>query len=836
MQAGSDSPFSRHDAPDHDAAASRVVAADHSTEADHDQPYAEVDLSVAGMTCASCVARVEKKLNKLAGVNAVVNLATERARVSIAESARDVTDDDLVAVVQKAGYSAHVLQRTVFDAPGEQHSTHAQNMAAYEEATQRANANRIADLRRRFGTSSLLTVPIVALSMFPSLQFLGWQWVVFALSLPVACWGGYPFHRAALRAARHGSSTMDTLVSLGVLASMLWSIWALVFGGAGTLGYTMHMSGIHGLMHAKQPHLYFESAAMIVSFLLLGRWLEARSRRTARDALHSLLELGAKRVHILRRASGETVDSVRDVEELQVGDCFLVKPGEKIATDGVVVEGHSGIEASLLTGESVPVEVCEGDAVTGATLNTSGSLVVRATRVGAETTLQQMGRLLTEAQTGKAQIQNLADRISAVFVPGVLIIALITLLVRIFVFGNPLGMALACAITVLVVACPCALGLATPTALLVGSGAASQRGILIRGAEILETAHAVDAMVLDKTGTLTTGVMTVTSVQACTDTFDERDVLTLAQALEKYSEHPLAQAIVRYQLPDAAPTPSHPTVSLQASTFRAHAGGGVSADVTLKPQEDSASSTIAHLVTASGTHTVTSADTHTLRAGSIAWLNEQEVDTHAVAEKVESANERGETSIVLALDSQAIGVINIRDVLRPEAQEAIKDLLNLGITPLIASGDSMQVVESIAAELNISGQGNVSPQDKLRIVKDIQAQGKRVAMVGDGVNDAAALAAADLSIALGSGADVAQAASSITIMHGDIRAVPAAIRVSQRTLAIIKQNLAWAFGYNLIAIPAAIAGIILPGLAAAAMASSSVIVVLNSLRLRSAAR
>ncbi|MBM7824357.1 Cu+-exporting ATPase [Arcanobacterium pluranimalium] len=835
-----------------------------STDGSPEELYAEVDLAISGMTCASCVARVEKKLNKLAGVNAVVNLATEKAHVSIAESARSVSDSDLVAVVEKAGYNAQVLQRTLLSELGAQNSAPSSDIAAYEEATQRAHAARIADLRLRMIVSMLLTVPIVALSMITSAQFPAWQWLVFALSVPVAFWGGYPFHRAAFRAARHGSSTMDTLVSLGVIASMGWSIWALILGGAGELGYTMHMSGIHGLMHADQPHLYFESAAMIVSFLLLGRWLEARSRRTARDALHSLLELGAKRVHILRRASGKAVDAVLSIEELQVGDVFLVKPGEKIATDGIVVEGHSGVDASLLTGESVPIEVKEGDAVTGATLNTSGSLTIRATRVGAETTLQQMGRLLTQAQTGKAQIQNLADRISAVFVPSVLVIALLTLLVRVFVFDNPMGMALAAAITVLVVACPCALGLATPTALLVGSGAASQRGILIRGAEILETAHSVDTVVLDKTGTLTTGVMTVTSVQACADVFDERAVLAIAQAVEKHSEHPLAQAIVRYQLPDDVPTtPSGPSVSLQAGTFLAHAGSGVSARLMLDglpgirdvpgapnsatggtpnttPHSTAPHSTAPSDITPSSTTSSTAPSTATpaqiVRAGSLAWLHEQGVNIEPAQQAVENANSRGETSIVVAINSLAIGIINISDVLRPEARAAIQDLRNLGISALIASGDSTQVVEAIAADLNIAARGNVLPHHKLQIIKELQGEGKHVAMVGDGVNDAAALAAADLSIALGSGADVAQDAASITIVHSDIRAVPAAINISKRTLRIIKQNLAWAFGYNLIAIPAAVAGVILPGLAAAAMASSSVIVVLNSLRLRSAAR
>ncbi|WP_124054547.1 heavy metal translocating P-type ATPase [Arcanobacterium ihumii] len=779
---------------------------------------AEVDLAISGMTCASCVARVEKKLNKLDGVSAVVNLATEKAHVTLDESVAEISDADLVAVVEKAGYEAQVLQRNTITSDGTKITNQSGNAEALNEATTLAKIMRVNDLWRRFTVSLIFTIPIITLSMIQAIQFPGWQWVVGALSLPVAFWGGYPFHRAAFRAGQHGSSTMDTLVSLGVIASMLWSIWALLFGGAGFIGYKISMTGIHGLAYAAHPHIYFESAAMIVSFLLLGRWLEARSRRSAGDALQSLLELGAKRVYLLRRASGESVNAIVSVDELLVGDVFVTKPGEKIATDGVVIEGNSAIDNSLLTGESVPREVKEGDDVTGATMNTFGSLTIRATRVGEETTLQQMGRLLTEAQTGKAKIQKLADQISSVFVPAVLIISLLTFLTRIFILGNPVGMALASAITVLVVACPCALGLATPTALLVGSGAASKRGILIRGAEILESAHAVNTVVLDKTGTLTTGVMTVSDIHSFAEDISPATILAIAQTVETYSEHPLARAITSYShagtnlsFDDANVVPR---ISVQAGTFRAFPGSGVSAEVSIND----------------GSIDVL----HTVHAGSLAWLTEQGIDSMAIASQIEESNSQGATSVVIALDKKVLGSIDVRDTLRPEAIETISLLKELNIEPLIVSGDSQLVANEVAKQLGITARGEVRPEGKVNIVHELQAQGKRVAMVGDGVNDAAALAAADLSIALGSGTDVAQAASDITIVNSDIRAIPASIETSKRTLTVIKENLAWAFGYNLVAIPAAIAGIILPGLAAAAMASSSVIVVLNSLRLRSA--
>ena len=686
-----------------------------------------LDLSISGMTCASCVARVEKKFSR-AGINAVVNLATESAHIE-----GDVTLDDAIAIVEKAGYGAKEL--------------------ILDDDAETERSARIADLWRRFLVAAALTVPIVALSMVPAWQFNGWQWLVAAMSLPVAFWSGWPFHKAAAKAARHGSTTMDTLVSLGVLASMGWSFWALIGGGAGKSGYTMAMTGIHGLGHTA--HLYFESAAMIVTFLLVGRWLEARSRRSAGDALRDLLHMGADRVAIVREDGSE---EVIDVAELRVGQTFRVRPGEKIATDGEVVTGASAVDASLVTGESLPIPVGPGSEVTGGTINADGSLLVRATRVGSETMLAQMGKLLSEAQTGKASVQRLADRISSIFVPTVIAIALITLVVRL-AMGNPIGMALASAITVLVVACPCALGLATPTALLVGSGRLSKMGALISGPEVLEAK--VDQIILDKTGTLTTGKMTASAPD---------DVLALAASVEDHSEHPIAKAIV-------AAARERGLTFTPATDFTNVPGHGVVGNVD----------------------------------GRKVWVG------------------RGANGVEVSVDDVPAGTISVTDTPRPEAAEAMAQLRALGVEPVLVTGDNEAAAREIAAQLGITQvRAGVLPEGKL---DEVRAR-TNVAMVGDGVNDAAALAAADLSIAMGSGTDVAKSAADVTIVNSDLRTVPATIHMSRRTLRIIKENLAWAFGYNIIAIPLAVAGVIVPGIAAAAMASSSVIVVLNSLRLR----
>lgn len=780
-------------------------------------PAVEVELAISGMTCASCVARVEKKLGKLPGVTAIVNLATEKARVELSPQAEDVEDSTLVGTVVKAGYGATVLRRTRVGADGQREVSAGVDAAAAEAAAARASVARVVDLRRRFLVSLALSAPIVAVSMTPAWQFSGWQWVLGALSVPVALWCAWPFHRAAWRAGRHGSTTMDTLVSLGIVASMGWSLWALLVGGAGEFGYTMHMTGIHGLGHADRPHLYFETAAMIVTFLLLGRWLEARSRRSAGDALRSLLALGAQEATRVRRADGTAVEEVVEAGSIEVGDEFLVRPGEKVATDGVVLDGASAVDASLLTGESVPVDVSAGASVTGATVNTYGVLTVRATRVGEETTLAQMGRLLTEAQTGKAPVQRIADRISAVFVPAVIAIAAATFAVRL-ALGNPLEMALASAITVLVVACPCALGLATPTALLVGSGRASKLGVLIKGPEILESAHAADTIIFDKTGTITAGVMGVANVRLLDGDMDE--LVALAAGVERGSEHPVAKAIVGYARERSiAPTP---VVDAAAA-----AGHGISGRM----------------------------DGRVVHAGSLTWLEslgvrcrDESADaadmaapegadgSHGLAATAAAApSEAGASLVGVSLDGRLLGIFAVRDTLRTETPEAVAELKDLGLRPILVTGDNEATARAIAAQAGVDDvRANVLPEGKLAVVEGLRAEGRTVAMVGDGVNDAAALAGADLSIAMGSGTDVAKAASDVTIVNSDVRTIGAALRISARTLRIIKENLVWAFGYNVIAIPLAVFGVIVPGLAAAAMASSSVIVVGNSLRLRRA--
>ena len=780
-------------------------------------PAVEVELAISGMTCASCVARVEKKLGKLPGVTAVVNLATEKARVELSPQAEDVEDSTLVGTVVKAGYGATVLRRIRVGADGQREVSAGVDAADAEAAAARASVARVADLRRRFLVSLALSAPIVAVSMTPAWQFSGWQWILGALSVPVALWCAWPFHRAAWRAGRHGSTTMDTLVSLGIVASMGWSLWALLLGGAGEFGYTMRMTGIHGLGHADRPHLYFETAAMIVTFLLLGRWLEARSRRSAGDALRSLLALGAQEATRVRRADGTAVEEVVEAGSIEVGDEFLVRPGEKVATDGVVLDGASAVDASLLTGESVPVDVSAGTSVTGATVNTYGVLTVRATRVGEETTLAQMGRLLTEAQTGKAPVQRIADRISAVFVPAVIAIAAATFAVRL-ALGNPLETALASAITVLVVACPCALGLATPTALLVGSGRASKLGALIKGPEILESAHAADTIILDKTGTITTGAMGVADVRLLDGDMDE--LVALAAGVERGSEHPVAKAIVGYARERSiAPTP---VVDAAAA-----AGHGISGRM----------------------------DGRVVHAGSLTWLEslgvrcrDESADaadmaapegadgSHGLAATAAAApSEAGASLVGVSLDGRLLGIFAVRDTLRTETPEAVAELKDLGLRPILVTGDNEATARAIAAQAGVDDvRAGVLPEGKLAVVEGLHAEGRTVAMVGDGVNDAAALAGADLSIAMGSGTDVAKAASDVTIVNSDVRTIGAALRISARTLRIIKENLVWAFGYNVIAIPLAVFGVIVPGLAAAAMASSSVIVVGNSLRLRKA--
>ena len=789
-----------------------------STSANH----GSVDLSVGGMTCASCVARVEKKLNKVAGVNASVNLATESAHV---ELSAPVDPQQLVAVVEKAGYSATVTK--VEDGAVE--------AMRKQEARHLAHA---ADLRRRLIVAATLSVPLMVISMVSAAQFYGWQWVVAALALPVVTWCAWPFHKAAFTNLRHGSTTMDTLVSLGVITATLWSLWALIFGGAGMLGMRMSMEFIPRAQ-SEHAHMYFESAAWIVTFLLTGRLAEARVRHRSGDSLRKLLQLGAKTA---ARVNADGSVTEIPIDRLQVGDRFRVRPGEKIATDGVVVEGHSAIDASLLTGESLPVDVSAGDEVTGATVNTSGTLVVRATRVGAGTTLSRIAQVVTAAQAAKAPVQRLADRVSSVFVPTVLALATLTFLGWLAT-GHNAQAAITAAVAVLVIACPCALGLATPTALLVGTGRAAQLGVVIRGPEVLESTRRIDTVVLDKTGTVTTGVMHLAQTVFFDDAAEVSDAggagaqagaasdgatvvdlgegatlspaqlqtLALAQALEIPSEHPVARAIVAGTQLDGVQAP-------QISEFTNHAGRGVSA-------------TVAHAA-GQATYAV---------VGKATWLSQQGVSLSEQAEaQVRALEDTGATVVLVASgshDSLTLrAALAVRDEPKPTTAKAISELKAMGLRPILLTGDNERAAKFIAAQVGIDDViAQVLPEDKRDVVARLQSEGANVAMVGDGVNDAAALAqagAAGLGMAMGTGSDVAIEAADITLVRADLEAVVAAIKVSRATLRIIKQNLFWAFAYNVAAIPLAMAGLLNPMIAGATMAMSSVIVVSNSLRLR----
>ena len=875
-----------------------------STAQEQGEQLRTVSLSIGGMTCASCVARVEKKLNKLDGVSASVNLATESARVTAPST---VSVDDLLAAVARAGYSGALLdtgpqdesaketsQRPSADsaaaasAPAKEAPTPASTdpealattsssatstspvtpaapsgTAASSESSRPAlgasHVERAADLRLRLIYCLILSVPIMAISMVPALQMPGWQWTVALMALPVAVWGAWPFHKAAFRALRHGAFTMDTLVSLGVIAATGWSLWALVLGGAGHIGMRMSME-LLPRSQGHAAHMYFESAAWVTTFLLAGRYAEARAKYRSGDALRALLELGAKEVTrvVLTSPSGshDAIDVLDEdgsprteatrteerisIEDLATGDLFLVRPGEKVATDGVVVEGRSAVDASLLTGESVPTEVEAGQAVTGATVNTSGALLVRATAVGEGTTLARIGRMVTAAQAGKAPVQRLADKISGVFVPVVLVLSAATL-VGWLLTGNSPQAAFTAAVAVLVIACPCALGLATPTALLVGSGRAAQLGVVIKGPEVLESTRALDTMVMDKTGTVTQGRMSL-DVEACREVGGAdpassqapdaagpaplgEESLRLAGAVESASEHPVATAITtaaRERL-GALPAPAG---------FSNHEGRGVSGTV----------------------------EGHRVAVGRPGWLVDEmgaEVP-EALSAAVEEAQESGATAVVVAVGAaettdaveagadadkeplQAVAVLVVRDTVRPSSRAAVAALRELGIRPVLLTGDNTRAAEHVAAQVGIDAadvRAEVLPADKRDVVADLQAQGAVVGMVGDGVNDAAALAQAGtqgLGFAMGSGADVAIEAADITLVRTDLDAAVAAVRVSRATLRIIRQNLFWAFAYNVAAIPLAAAGLLNPMIAGAAMAASSVIVVSNSLRLRRA--
>ncbi|MGW5347571.1 heavy metal translocating P-type ATPase [Streptomyces sp. HUAS TT3] len=755
----------------------------------HDGPIAaapagttEVELTVGGMTCASCAARIEKKLNRMDGVSATVNYATEKARVSYGPG---TSVADLIATVVKTGYTAEEPP-----APTPLPEAEAE---AEAEAPKRATDPETAALRQRLLVSAALSLPVVLLAMVPALQFDNWQWLSLTLAAPVVVWGALPFHRAAWTNARHGAATMDTLVSVGTLAAFTWSLWALFFGHAGMPGmrhgFDLTVSRADGA-----STVYLEVAAGVVSFILLGRYLEARSKRKAGAALRALMELGAKDVAVLRGGREVRIP----VSALAVGDRFVVRPGEKIATDGTVVEGSSAVDASMLTGESVPVDTGVGDAVTGATVNTSGRLVVEATRIGADTQLARMAKLVEDAQNGKAEVQRLADRISGIFVPVVLLLALGTWVTWLLLTDDATA-AFTAAVAVLIIACPCALGLATPTALMVGTGRGAQLGILIKGPEVLESTRRVDTVVLDKTGTVTTGRMALVGVHPADGT-DEAELLRLAGSLEHASEHPIARAIASgaAERAGALPVPE---------SFENLAGLGVQGVV----------------------------EGHAVLVGRPRLLEDWSMPLpEGLAEAKAASEAEGSTAVLVAWDGAARGVLTVADAVKDTSAEAVSRLRALGLTPVLLTGDNRAVAETVAREVGIDEViAEVLPQDKADVVRRLQAEGRTVAMVGDGVNDAAALAQADLGLAMGTGTDAAIEASDLTLVRGDLRVAADAIRLSRRTLGTIKGNLFWAFGYNVAALPLAAAGLLNPMIAGAAMAFSSVFVVTNSLRLRS---
>ncbi|MFJ6782446.1 heavy metal translocating P-type ATPase [Streptomyces yangpuensis] len=744
----------------------------------HDGPITAVELSIGGMTCASCAARIEKKLNRMDGVEATVNYATEKAHVSYGDGVRVA---DLIATVVKTGYTAEEPAPPAPPAPepGEEQP------AAPDPV--------LSALRQRLLVSAALALPVVLLAMVPALQFDNWQWLSLTLAAPVVVWGGFPFHKAAWTNARHGAATMDTLVSVGTLAAFAWSLWALFFGHAGMPGmrhgFDLSISRTDG-----SSAIYLEVAAGVVTFILLGRYLEARSKRKAGAALKALLELGAKDVVVLRAGKEVRIP----VAALTVGDRFVVRPGEKIATDGTVVEGSSAVDASMLTGESVPVEVSVGDSVTGATVNTSGRLLVEATRVGADTQLARMAKLVEDAQNGKAEVQRLADRISGVFVPVVLVLALATWTGWLLATDDATA-AFTAAVAVLIIACPCALGLATPTALMVGTGRGAQLGILIKGPEVLESTRRVDTVVLDKTGTVTTGRMTLAGVVTA-EGVDEAELLRLAGSLEHASEHPIARAVATAAAGRAGALPV-------PEGFENLAGLGVQGVV----------------------------DGHAVLVGREQLLADWSITLpDGLARAKAAAEAEGSTAVLVAWDGAARGVLTVADAVKETSAEAVARLRELGLTPVLLTGDNRAVAETVAREVGIDEViAEVLPQDKVDVVRRLQAQGRTVAMVGDGVNDAAALAQADLGLAMGTGTDAAIEAGDLTLVRGDLRVAADAIRLSRRTLATIKGNLFWAFGYNVAALPLAAAGLLNPMIAGAAMAFSSVFVVTNSLRLRS---
>jgi len=761
-----------------------------------DQPAEErtVELVIGGMTCASCAARIEKKLNKLEGVAATVNYATEKAKVTYAGS---VSQRDLVATIEATGYTAEPPAAKV-----------GATALSSDDAENGEKDDEVSRLRQRLVISALLSLPVLLMSMIPLLQFDNWQWLALTLASPVVVWGALPFHRAAFTNARHGAATMDTLISVGVSAAWLWSLWALFLGGAGAAGTRMSFS----LMPSRQSatsSIYLEVASVVTVLILSGRYFEARAKKRSGAALRNLLNLGAKDVAVLR----DGLEIRIPTDQLVVGDVFTVRPGEQIATDGVVTDGTSAVDASMLTGEPVPVEVGPGDAVVGATVNAGGRLTVRATRVGADTQLAQIARLVEDAQNGKAEVQRLADKVSGIFVPVVILLSLATLATWLLIGNSPTA-AFSAAVAVLIIACPCALGLATPTALLVGTGRGAQLGILIKGPQVLESTRRVDTIVLDKTGTITTGQMSVAAVHA-TSGESLAQVQTLAGALEDASEHPIARAIadaartampaMRATLAWSATDTSLPAVE----GFSNHDGRGVTGVV----------------------------QGHGVLVGRRTWL-EHEWSIQAPADLVataEAAEAEGQTPVWVAWDGAARGIIVVADTIKATSGQAVEQFRTLGLRPILLTGDNSRAAHAVAALVGIEPQdviAEVLPADKVSAVKALQEGGSIVAMVGDGVNDAAALAQADLGLAMGTGSDVAIEASDLTLVRGDLRAAADAIRLSRSTLRTIKGNLFWAFAYNIAAIPLAALGLLSPVIAGAAMAFSSVFVLTNSLRLR----
>ena len=734
-----------------------------------------IELDVQGMTCASCATRIEKKLNRLEGVNATVNYATEKATV---HAGKGTSAQTLIETIEKTGYHATL--------PSD---------------SQRDPDQELRQLRRRLMICAVLSLPVIMISMVPAWQFPWWQWVSFALACVVVTWGAWPFHRATLLNLQHGNATMDTLISIGTLAAFGWSAYALLFGAAGEIGFT-HPFEFRLVRHAPTANLYLEAAVGITTFILLGRYLEARAKRRSGAAVRALLDLAPSEVTLLT-ADGETVV---DISQLHVGDRFVVRPGERVATDGAIVSGHSALDTSTVTGESVPVEVGPGDAVVGATVNTNGRLVVEAARVGADTQLAQVVRMVEAAQSGKAAVQRLADRVSAVFVPIVIALAVATLG---FWLGQGSGMSFAftSAVAVLIIACPCALGLATPTALLVGTGRGAQLGILIRGPEVLESTRHLDTIVLDKTGTITEARMAVVSLTAGAGA-TTAEMIKAAGSAESGSDHPIAKAIAE------------------------HARTHGSLDTVTKLDNHPGLGVLAELSASAAAGATTDADTSVV-VGRVKLLEEEGLQVAGELQQAYAAEQaQGRTAVLVGWGGEARGVIAVADVVKPTSAEAVRDLRWLDLRPVLLTGDHAAAARTVAAEVGIDDViADVLPQQKVAEVVRLQEEGHRVAMVGDGVNDAAALAQSDLGIALGTGTDAAIHASDLTLISGDLRVAADAVRLSRATLRTIHGNLWWAFAYNVVALPLAAAGFLNPMIAAAAMALSSVFVVTNSMRL-----